>query len=164
MIDRHHTVTFTGHRTYCGEADEALRQAILRLVQQGYTTFLSGMALGFDLAAAELVLQLRREGVLLRLVAVIPFRGQESSYSDEERARYARVVAEADEVITLAEQFHRGAYQVRNDYLVSHASYLVAWYNGSKGGTQYTFLKGLKCGLELENLATFQLLDQRLFQ
>ena len=50
------TVAFTGHRTYCGEAAAALAAAIRGLHAHGFRTFLCGMAVGFDLAAAEAVL------------------------------------------------------------------------------------------------------------
>lgn len=53
------TVAFTGHRTYCGEASAALAAAIRGLHAHGFRTFLCGMAVGFDLAAAEAVLELR---------------------------------------------------------------------------------------------------------
>ena len=51
------TVAFTGHRTYCGEASAALAAAIRGLHAHGFRTFLCGMAVGFDLAAAEAVLE-----------------------------------------------------------------------------------------------------------
>ena len=49
-------VAFTGHRTYCGEAAAALQRAVETLYAEGCRTFLSGMAAGFDMAAAETVL------------------------------------------------------------------------------------------------------------
>jgi len=163
-VDRHHTVAFTGHRTYTGEAREALCAEIRRLAQEGYTTFLSGMAEGFDLAAAEAVVALRDEGLKVQLVAVIPFATQSSSFTEENRARFRRILAEADEVILLASSYHRGCYQQRNDFLVDHASALVAWYDGSRGGTQYTFLRAMKRGLALHNLSPAILPDPRLFE
>lgn len=147
-----------------GEAREALCAEIRRLAQEGYTTFLSGMAEGFDLAAAEAVVALRDEGLKVQLVAVIPFATQSSSFSEENRARFRRILAEADEVILLASSYHRGCYQQRNDFLVDHASALVAWYDGSRGGTQYTFLRAMKRGLALHNLSPAILPDPRLFE
>ena len=77
MIDeRTACVAFTGHRRYRGEADDALAQTVEELCRAGFRTFLSGMALGFDLAAAETVLVLRRRFPGIRLVAAIPCPGQ----------------------------------------------------------------------------------------
>ena len=56
---REHTAAFTGHRRYDGECDDALRAVVRELYGRGFRVFWSGMALGFDLAAAEAVLALR---------------------------------------------------------------------------------------------------------
>ena len=58
---REHTAAFTGHRRYDGECDDALRAVVRELYGRGFRVFWSGMALGFDLAAAEAVLALRGE-------------------------------------------------------------------------------------------------------
>lgn len=57
---REHTAAFTGHRRYDGECDDALRAVVRELYGRGFRVFWSGMALGFDLAAAEAVLALAR--------------------------------------------------------------------------------------------------------
>ncbi len=153
-MNRSTTVAFTGHRSYHGEADEALRATIRRLYAEGYRTFLGGMAVGFDMAAAEAVVALREELRELSFVAVIPFVGQEMRFSAALRRRYEAVLAQADERITLSVGYFKGCYQVRNRYLIDHAAALVAWYNGSAGGTRQTFLSALHCGLRIENLGT----------
>lgn len=161
-MNRTTTVAFTGHRTYRGEADAALHSLLRELYAEGARTFLSGMAVGFDLAAAEAVIALRAECRDVRLVAVIPFAGQAQGFSLAERQRYERVLTAADEQITLSPRFYQGCYQVRNHFLVDHAATLVAWYNGSRGGTQQTFLSALHRGLRVENLGKMRP-DQRLF-
>lgn len=187
------TVAFTGHRTYGGQAAAALRATVGELYARGFRTFLCGMAMGFDLAAAEAVLACRDSqtaSVLspaavsvavppasafspavdsvsaffpephslhtpmpgLRLVAVIPFRGQESRFPAVDRERFRRVLAAADHSVTLSPSYHAGCYAVRNNYLVEHAALLVAWYDGSPGGTHYTVRRALGRGLEFINL------------
>lgn len=216
--DRLTTVAFTGHRTYDGQAAAALRTTVGELYARGFRTFLCGMAVGFDLAAAEAVLACRDSqtaSVLspaaasatvspasvfspaaasaaafpsvaasaavppasafspavdsvsaffpephsphmpmpgLRLVAVIPFRGQESRFPAADRERFRRVLAAADHSVTLSPSYHAGCYAVRNNYLVEHAALLVAWYDGSPGGTHYTVRRALVRGLEFINL------------
>lgn len=150
--DRTITAAFTGHRTYRGEGREALRHTVEELYVRGYRTFLSGMAVGFDLAAAEAVLELRARRPEVRLVAVIPFEGQERRFGPSERARFQRVRAAADRVVVLAPEYRRGCYAVRNDWLVDRSSCLVAWYDGSPGGTRYTVRRALARGCEVRNL------------
>lgn len=200
--DRLTTVAFTGHRTYDGQAAAALRTTVGELYARGFRTFLCGMAMGFDLAAAEAVLACRDSETGsafspaafpastlapaassasafpaamvsasvfspasapdphfphtpmpgLRLVAVIPFRGQESRFPAADRERFRRVLAAADHSVTLSPSYHAGCYAVRNNYLVEHAALLVAWYDGSPGGTHYTVRRALVRGLEFINL------------
>lgn len=230
--DRLTTVAFTGHRTYGGQAAAALRATVGELYARGFRTFLCGMAMGFDLAAAEAVLACRDSETGsafspatvpasalssaatsaaafssapdsvssfspaafptstlapaasfasafpaamvsasvfspaaapdphfphtpmpgLRLVAVIPFRGQESRFPAVDRERFRRVLAAADHSVTLSPSYHAGCYAVRNNYLVEHAALLVAWYDGSPGGTHYTVRRALGWGLEFINL------------
>ena len=138
IADRRTSVAFTGHRTYRGAAADALRRTVGELYALGFRNFLSGMAVGFDLAAAEAVLELRERAPGVRLVAAVPFRGQEMRFSPADRERFRRVLAEADSVEVLAPAYHRGCYAVRNDFLVDNARVLVAWYDGSPGGTLHT--------------------------
>ena len=118
------------------------RRTVGELYARGFRNFLSGMAVGFDLAAAEAVLELRERAPGVRLVAAVPFRGQEMRFSPADRERFRRVLAEADSVEVLAPAYHRGCYAVRNDFLVDNARVLVAWYDGSPGGTRYTVRRG----------------------
>ncbi|HJI18414.1 SLOG family protein [Alistipes sp.] len=153
MIDeRTACVAFTGHRRYRGEADDALAQTVEELCRAGFRTFLSGMALGFDLAAAETVLVLRRRFPGIRLVAAIPCPGQAERYPAAERERYGRLLAQADERITVSDVCDRGCYRRRNDYLVDCASVVVAWYDGSPSGTGYTVGRARRCGCRIIDL------------
>lgn len=145
-------VAFTGHRTYCGEAPDALRQTVEALYAEGCRTFLSGMAAGFDLAAAETVLACRASLPGLRLIAVVPFEGHINRFSTEDRERFGQITTAADETVVLSAQYHRGVYMQRNDYLVAHAARVVAWFDGSPGGTFYTLRRALKAGRRVDNL------------
>ena len=128
IADPRISVAFTGHRTYCGEASDALRQMLEALYDRGFRTFLSGMAVGFDLAAAEAVLELCRQRDGVRLVAAVPFLGQENRFSPADRERFRSVLAAAAETVVLSPVYHRGCYAVRNNYLTDNARVLVAWY------------------------------------
>ncbi|MCM1151678.1 MAG: DUF1273 domain-containing protein [Alistipes sp.] len=145
-------VAFTGHRSYRGEAYEALRRVVGEAYECGFRTFLGGMAVGFDLAAAEAVSDCRASFPDLRFVAVIPFRGQAGTFSEEDRVRFGRIITAADRTVVLSEHYHRGVYSVRNDFLVDHAARLVAWFDGSPGGTAHTVSRALRFGRQVVNL------------
>ena len=150
--DRTRTVSFTGHRTYCGEADAALAETLRQLYAEGYRVFISGMAVGFDLAAAEAVLALREAYPEVRLVCAVPFEGQERRVPAAEKVRYGRVRERADASVVVCGGYRPDCYARRNDYLADRASVLVAWYDGSAGGTRYTVRRALRTGREVRNL------------
>lgn len=138
------TACFTGHRSYGGECEERLYEAIRTLYKDGYHTFLCGMAVGFDLAAAEAVVALGRELAGLELVAVVPFEGTERNFSEADKGRFRAILAAADKVVTLAPRYSAEVYAVRNNFLVDNSSAIIAYFDGSKGGTAYTVRRAVK--------------------
>ena len=78
--DRLHCACFTGHRPEKLRQTEQevcirLEREIQSAVENGFHTFITGMARGVDLWAAELVLQLREQGCAVRLVCASPYEG-----------------------------------------------------------------------------------------
>lgn len=151
------TVSFTGHRGYEGYTNEALCEQIVTLYNEGYRIFLCGMAQGFDIVAGECVLALRRGLPGLQLRCIIPFHGQERKFSGDYRERYSRLVSEADDVLVLQKQYQTGAYHQRNNYLIDNSSVLIAYYNGTSGGTHYTVHRAAKRGLRVINLCRYRI-------
>lgn len=152
MLNPRNCVAFTGHRTYRDEAREALSRTLEALYARGFRTFLSGMAAGFDLAAAEAVLELRERHPEVRLVAAIPFPEQAARFPASRRRIYEELLARADGVELLAPAYHPRCYARRNDFLVDHAAVVVAWYDGSPGGTHYTLERARRRSREIINL------------
>lgn len=148
-------IAFTGHRDYDAERiNETLyrRIALLALLNDG-VTFLCGMAVGFDLAAAEAVMRVKQDNRSVRLKCVIPFSEQTKYFSYEDQLRYARVLESADEVVVLEGEYSQLVFLRRNDYLVDHADMILAYFkDGSKGGTAYTIRRARKARITIENL------------
>ncbi|MGN1246312.1 MAG: SLOG family protein [Muribaculaceae bacterium] len=152
-----HSVAFSGHRHIpASEIDRLrrqLRSAILRLYDAGCVDYICGMAVGFDLLSAEAVLELRGEGKKLRLTAAIPCPEQSRFYNASDKARYDRVLSEADRIVTVSKSYYRGCMLRRNDYLVANAGRLIAYYDGShRGGTAYTVSRAKAAGRLVTNL------------
>lgn len=151
--DRSHTVAFTGHRTYRDQAADLLPVTLEALYRRGYRRFMSGMAVGFDLAAAEAVAELRSRHADVKLICVIPFPDHPKRFAPEARQRYERLTAGADERVFVNERYAPDCYARRNDYLVDNASYVVAYLDGgSRGGTSYTVRRAHRQHLPVENL------------
>lgn len=134
---------FTGHRPEKLKANEvevisALHQAIERAISEGYTTFLSGMARGVDIWAAECVLAFRKTNPAIHLICALPHPAFEQRWAATWRERYQRILQDADLVRTICPAFSMGNYQKRNEWLVDHSALVLAVYNGEAGGTRNT--------------------------
>lgn len=163
------SVAFSGHRTFKSMPTDTdlfadpnehnseaisrrLRQTITTLYDEGYRHFLCGMAEGFDLLAAEAVKELRDDLPGLRLTAVIPFPGQATGFDHQTRERYDDMLAGCDNAVTICNSYAKDCFHRRNDYMIDNSSVLVCYFNGSKGGTEYTVKRALKAGSRIINL------------
>jgi len=156
-MDSSRTCCFTGHRDIParerGRLCRRLKKTVLQLREEGFTDFLTGGALGFDTLAAETVLACRRRHPELRLTVVLPCRDQARFWTPEDRDRYERINAAADEVICLAEAYDRGCMHRRDRYLADHSAVCVCYLTRDTGGTAYTVGYARSRGLRVCNLA-----------
>ncbi len=151
------TLAFTGHRTVDGisetELSRRLDNAVLECYNRGYRKFITGMAMGFDMLAAEAVIRLRAIHPDAHLEAAIPFHGQPERFSFEDKRRYAHLLSVADSRTTLSGFYHSGCFHRRNDYMIENASMMIACWDGKpSGGTYYTYTEALRRGLSVVNL------------
>jgi uncharacterized phage-like protein YoqJ len=149
---RLHRCCFTGHRPEkLQRSDEEIRidleKEIREAIRVGLNVFITGMARGIDLEAAEIVLQLRSEGYPVRLICASPYPGFEKSWSGTWKERYGCIVAKADLVRYICPQYSKWCFQIRNEWLVNHSSRVIAVFNGSPGGTKNTIEYALKQGV-----------------
>ena len=94
-----------------------LVEAVSVACKSGITCFYSGMAMGFDLLAAETVLSLKGRYPDIRLIAVVPFRRQSYRWPSMEKERYQKIISQADQVIILSEHYFKGCLLRRNDFM-----------------------------------------------
>lgn len=140
---RQYCCCFTGHREDKlhrpeKEVLDDLKRAISQAVDDGYTTFITGMAYGVDIWAGEFVLDQRRKHRKIKLIAAVPFEGFESRWSDSWKRRYHRLIKKADEVNFICDSYSKYAYQMRNVWMVDRSSRVIAVYNGEPSGTRNT--------------------------
>lgn len=158
------TVAFTGYRPekikkpqpdnvfLFAEIQARLLATIHKLVEEGYKTFLSGMAAGFDLMAASAVLLARNTYPEIELICVVPFPDQALNSTPYWQQEHSNILRQAQHNITLSASYHRSVYHRRNDFLIENSSVLVCYYDGQPGGTHYTVTAARKQGLIIENL------------
>lgn len=132
------TCAFTGHRHLDEDfSSKKLKKAIKSLLEQGVNVFYNGMAVGFDLVAAEILLSFRKK-YDFKLIACIPCTEQEKYYSLDEKKIYYKLLKKADEQIVLSESYFKGCMQIRDKYMAERADVLLTYCKKSVGGTAYT--------------------------
>ena len=148
---------FTGHRPEKlnvseEEVKKRLKIAISRAIEDGFNVFISGMARGIDMWAAEIVLEERCLNDEIKLVCVSPYKGVHNPWNYRERERYINILDNADVTKFVCEHYSSRCYHVRNCYMVDHSTRVIAAYNGEKGGTKNTVNYAKSKGIEVINV------------
>lgn len=140
---RMNRVCFTGHRPEKLTRSEwlikrALKKEIRQANADGKNVFISGMARGVDIWAAEIVLKLRDAGQPIKLMCACPYDGFEQGWSQEWQEQYRAILSASDFVKYICPVYSRSCFQIRNEWMVDHASRVIAVFNGEKSGTKNT--------------------------
>ncbi len=154
---RNQRCCFTGHRPNkmgFGEREikPLLERAIDDAIENGYVTFITGMAMGVDIWAAEAVLNRKKTNNELHLICALPHPGFESRRSMAERERFNEIIRQADLVKEINNYYFGGCYQVRNEWMVDRSGLVISVYNGTRGGTKNTIDYAKKKGVRVINI------------
>ena len=153
---RLHRCCFAGHRPEGILLSEAtakdwLRYQIQQAIAANYTTFITGMGMGVDIWAAQIVIELRAANPSIHLIAVEPYPSFAAKWSEEWRSAYQEVITKADLVKRISQRYAPDAINTRLYWIVDHSSRLIAIYNGTKGYTgsfvDYAQTQGLETTL-----------------
>lgn len=105
-----------------------LQLVIDDLCKDGKTYFLTGLEPGFDILAAEVVLECTKKYPSIELHAIIPYPGHELCYSDADKVRYKRLYEASTKRIYLNEWFNEEAFTQQMEYMVAESSEMVLFY------------------------------------
>lgn len=138
-------ICFTGHRpnklggyqpnSLQDWIRKELKIIIQRAIDKGERDFMSGMALGVDQWAAEIVLYLG--GVLH---CALPFPSQSSVWPTESKKHYYELLDYAVQSGGLIYKVSSDPYsaekmQARNEFMVDRSSHVIAVWDDGRGGT-----------------------------
>lgn len=160
------SLCFTGHRRFINQHDKALEERLTAYMvkilteyveEKDVTEFYAGGASGFDNFAANCVLKVKETHPDIKLIEVLPFDRNKMSakWSDTERRLLMYLCKTADKVVEKSGSEHYdGCYKDRNQYMVNHADYCVAWYNPnqSRSGTGQTVRMAKKKNIPVKNI------------
>ena len=154
---RKHRCCFTGHRPEKLNESERkvvslLKAEIEKAIDDGFVTFISGMARGVDIWAAEIVLRMKEEGKPVHLICAIPYDGFETSWSADWQKRYTKILESADDTQFICQHYSRSCFQIRNEWMVDRSARVIAAYTGESGGTRNTIQYAEKKNVEIRNI------------
>lgn len=136
--------------------ENLLTEKIAELIKNRCLTFYTGMAMGFDIIAAESVLLLSEafKNSAVRLVCAIPFLAQAEKFPPDWKARYDNILARADEQVLISDRYYSGCYFDRNRFMVNNSDFVLTWFDGSSGGTKNTVRYAESISRKVINLYT----------
>jgi uncharacterized phage-like protein YoqJ len=148
--------SFTGHRVIADELVAPLEALLLRAINyvygEGCRTFYCGGALGFDTMAAKLLIGKRLHFPDIRLIIVAPCIDQADKWSVKDRDIYEYILANADEVIYVEEEYTKSCMKKRNARLASLCDVMIAYSGRTNSGSAQTVRMAEELGKRVYNL------------
>lgn len=106
---------------------------------------ISGMADGFDMLLAGYASMMG-----IPWTAAVPFPGQHTGWPEANRDAYNRLLERADDIVIVSPSYEGPwTYQRRNEWMVDHCDVLLAFYDGSAGGTRNCLKYAERVGREV---------------
>lgn len=142
------------------QIEEKLRAILDFQVLAGETKFelISGMALGVDQLFFSVGHQLRKEyaeqGVAIVLTAAVPCIEQDGIWKDDCKISYAAMLKAADKKVRISNKKYendKSCMQRRNKFMVDNADMVLAYHDGSEGGTKNCIDYAKSVGAVIEN-------------
>ena len=122
---------------------------------KGVVFFGCGGAYGFDTEAEYAVLRAKERHKKIKLILVLPCKGQDKYWNDESKAMYRDILSKADKIVYTSEYYTNDCMHKRNRHLVDYSGYCIAYCTKQSGGTVYTMNYAKDSGVKVVNLADY---------
>ena len=150
------TCCFTGHRIMkiTPELILRLKAAIIDVIRNGVTDFYDGGAIGFDMLAAETVIELKSDypDVKLHMLLPCPPEEQIKGWNNSQIVRYETILNAADSVTVVSEHYTRDCMKRRNERLIELADCCICYCTNPRSGTGQTVRMAKDKGIEVKNI------------
>lgn len=150
MLEKEKTITISGHRPRklpwgydeamgcCVKFKKKLKIVFEKAIAEGFECFLSGMAEGVDMIAAQLLMEIKEIQTHIKIIAVVPCRNQCSKWAKQQQEKYKQMLENCDKVIVLNEKYTPTCMNERNKFMCENSCVLIAGFSGERGGTKNT--------------------------
>jgi uncharacterized phage-like protein YoqJ len=133
----------------CIALKEELKKEIVKMIEENFVIhFISGMEIGADLYAAQIVLDLKKQYPNLILEGILPCETQANRWNEKNREQYYDILAACDKTKLLQTHYTGNCKQKRNEYMFNNSDYMIAVWNGKPSCIGKTVknakLKGIK--------------------
>ena len=132
---------------------ERTETAVKKLLSGGINRFLLGGAVGYDTEVARLLFCLKNVHRGIKVVLIYPFDNYTDRWNDAQKAEYAKLLPQYDDVIKASERSGREAYLLRNRMLVDSSAVCIAYCHKQRSGTAYTVRYAKAQGMAVTNTA-----------
>ncbi len=162
ITDRATTACFTGHRPekFPFYDDEIRMRMLMSMfiehiytaIDDGYRTFITGMARGVDIWGGRALFALKhsRPELGLKLIGISPYEKEFDSLSGADIYEYGTVRQGCDEMYYLSEDYFQACYHIRNRLMVDHSSRVIGAVYDYKSGTGNTIREAKRQGLTID--------------
>ncbi|MCD8006018.1 MAG: DUF1273 domain-containing protein [Oscillospiraceae bacterium] len=162
ITDRATTACFAGHRPEkIPFHDDELKmrmlmsmfiQRIYDAIDDGYRTFITGMARGVDIWGGRAIFALKhsRPELNLKMIGISPYRKELDKLHNVDIYEYGTVRQGCDEMYYLSEDYFQACYHIRNRLMVDHSSRVIGVISDYKSGTGNTLKEASRQGLKLD--------------
>ncbi len=129
-----------------------LEKAIDDTLKRGCFCFISGMAEGIDLFAAEIVLRKKAHNEKIRLWCALPYPLFKAAGGEDVKKMFSEIISQADRVEAINDHYFKGCFQKRNKWMVDNSTEVIAFFNGEKSGTGNTIEYAKKTNKIVNNI------------
>lgn len=157
----------------CSAVKLMLYRYIDMAVECGYEIFISGLAGGTDLWAAEYILEKKKRSSRIKLISMMPFLKHAEFFSGQDRRVLAEVEKNSDYLVTVnenpdiiygkcvSENCSPDLYRDRNYSMVDKSSAVIAFYDNKSGfsGTSQTINYAYRNGRKIYSFGMNDIFD-----
>ena len=123
----------------CLALKKELKSIIISLQKNGIENFIVGMAMGFDMIVADVLLEIKKEKNNPKIFAVIPCKDQCDLWPKSMQEKYNIILKKLNGVYSVSEKYEGSFCMIkRNQIMVDSSAVLVAYLGAFSSGTKST--------------------------
>lgn len=164
---RKKTVCFSGHRPeklpFNGDPNSPpirmlismIYKEIQNSIDEGFDTFITGVARGIDLWAGSLVADIKSNNPSIKLISAVPYKSYGEKWKGIDKWNLNYIMQKSDSIYFVCDKYSRACMKKRNEYMVDNSSKLIAVISDYKSGTGQTIRYAQKNNLEIKIIKPF---------